>query len=163
MLTPHKKRKKYKNKFYTLPHETHAAEEETSDGARKKRERRESRERKKEGSSRSWVCKTLRWVSPEGSPLGLAGRGSVRPTVRGIRNDFCGLLDFFCSPERQKWPLGVAGSLPLAVGFDRGHPQWPDLSSFFLFARKFAEGGWRMAVGGSFRRRRWAVDYLLVA
>jgi hypothetical protein len=30
ILTPHKKRKKCKTKFYTLPHETHTAEEETS-------------------------------------------------------------------------------------------------------------------------------------
>jgi hypothetical protein len=39
----------------------------------------------------------------------------------------------------------VAGSLPLAVGVDHGHPQWPDLFSFFLFfAGKVArEGGGR--------------------
>jgi hypothetical protein len=56
---------------------------------------------------------------------------------------------------------GVAGSLPLAVGVDRGHPQWPDLSFFFfLFDGKVAGGGRRMAVGGSVRRRRWAVSYL---
>jgi hypothetical protein len=33
-------------------------------------------------------------------------------------------------------------SLPLAIGVDRGHPQWPDL--FFFFAGKGAgEGGGR--------------------
>jgi hypothetical protein len=34
-------------------------------------------------------------------------------------------------------------SLPLAVGVDRGHPQWPDLF-FFFFAGKSPE----KAVGG---------------
>jgi hypothetical protein len=35
---------------------------------------------------------------------------------------------------------------PLAVGVDRGHPQWPDLSLFFFFGspEKLPE----MAVGG---------------
>jgi hypothetical protein len=32
---------------------------------------------------------------------------------------------------------------PLAVGVDRGHPQWPDLSLFF-----FLLGSPEMAVGG---------------
>jgi hypothetical protein len=44
-------------------------------------------------------------------------------------------------------------SLPLAIGVDRGHPQWPDL--FFFFVGKVAGegGGWRrlLAEGG-----RWA-------
>jgi hypothetical protein len=44
-----------------------------------------------------------------------------------------GFFFFFVgSPERQIWPLRVAGSLPLAVGVDRSHPQWPDLSFFFF-------------------------------
>jgi hypothetical protein len=68
---------------------------------------------------------------------------------------------FFGSLERQKWPLGVAGSLPLAVGVDRGHPQWPDLSFFFFFffffAEKVAGGGWQMAVGGGVHRQRWVI------
>jgi hypothetical protein len=50
---------------------------------------------------------------------------------------------FTGSPERQIGPLRVAGSLPLAVGVDRGHPQWLDLFSSFFFRRK------------SRQRRRW--------
>jgi hypothetical protein len=53
----------------------------------------------------------------------------------------------------------VAESLPLAVGVDRGHPQWPDLFSSFFFAGKvvgegggrrrlFARGGLWAAVSG---------------
>jgi hypothetical protein len=45
----------------------------------------------------------------------------------------------------------VAGSLPLAVGVDRGHPQWPDLSFFFL-----PEKSPEVAAGGGVRRQRWA-------
>jgi hypothetical protein len=56
---------------------------------------------------------------------------------------------FWLVYRRQIWPLRVAGSLPLAVGVDRGHPRWPDLSFFFWFAGKVAGGG---GVG----RRRWA-------
>jgi hypothetical protein len=40
---------------------------------------------------------------------------------------------------------------PLAVGVDRGHPQWPDLSLFFFFFFGFAGDG-----GG--RRRLFAGD-----
>jgi hypothetical protein len=75
---------------------------------------------------------------------------------------------FFGSLERQKWPLGVAGSLPLAVGVDRGHPQWPDLSFFFFFfflPKKSPEvgGKWRwvaafIARGGLFI---WWLDLLI--
>jgi hypothetical protein len=51
-------------------------------------------------------------------------------------------------------------SVPLAVGVDRGHPQWLDLSIylsffFFFFARKVAEegSGWRhLFAGGGWRR-----------
>jgi hypothetical protein len=42
-------------------------------------------------------------------------------------------------------------SLPLAVGVDRGHPQWPDL---FFSARIVAgDGGgrWRLFAGGGRR------------
>jgi hypothetical protein len=57
----------------------------------------------------------------------------------------------------------VAGPLPLAVGVDRGHPRWPNLSFFFFFwfAGKVAGGGgvcrqrWRrVAVGDGVCRRR---------
>jgi hypothetical protein len=61
MLTPYKKRKKCKNKFYTLPHETHTAEEETSRWSKK-----EKRKKRKEGRRKDLVV--------AGSPLGLAGR-----------------------------------------------------------------------------------------
>jgi hypothetical protein len=49
----------------------------------------------------------------------------------------------------------VAGSLPLAVGVDRGHPQWPYLSSFFFFGSP--EKSPEVAAGGGVRRRRWVV------
>jgi hypothetical protein len=50
---------------------------------------------------------------------------------------------FFGSPERQKWPPRVAGSLspwplgwiaatPRPLGVDHGHPQWPDLFFFWV-------------------------------
>jgi hypothetical protein len=82
-------------------------------------------------------------------------------TIFWARRNFFGSPDFFFSlvgsPER---PLRVAGSLPLAVGVDRGHPQWPDLFFFFLFAGKVAGGGRRMAVDGGVRRRRWVVGFL---
>jgi hypothetical protein len=38
---------------------------------------------------------------------------------------------------------------PLAVGVDRGHPQWSDLSSFFFFFLGLPEKSLEMAVGGS--------------
>jgi hypothetical protein len=38
-------------------------------------------------------------------------------------------------------------SLPLAVGVDRGHPQWPDLSLFFIGEG----GGWRLLFAGGGR------------
>jgi hypothetical protein len=46
----------------------------------------------------------------------------------------------------------VAGSLPLAVGVDRGHPQWPDLSFLFFSPEKSPE----VAAGGGVHRRKWA-------
>jgi hypothetical protein len=58
-------------------------------------------------------------------------------------------------------------SLPLATGVDRGHPQWPDLFSFFFFRRKSRRRGrwvtasvrWKWAVGGGgWRRLGWLVD-----
>jgi hypothetical protein len=75
MLTPHIKRKKCTKKFYTLPHCTRPTLQKrrrdfTMEQERKEKE--EKRRRKKEGSRRPWVCETLRWVSPEGSPLGLS-------------------------------------------------------------------------------------------
>ena len=70
------------------------------------------------------------------------------------------LFFFFGSSERQIWPLRVARSLPLAVGVDRGHPQWSDLSFFifiFCFTEKFAGGGrWVTASV----HRRWAMGHL---
>jgi hypothetical protein len=47
----------------------------------------------------------------------------------------------------------VAGPLPLAVGVDRGHPRWPDLSFFFFLVRRKSRRRWRrlspeMAAGG---------------
>jgi TFIIF-interacting CTD phosphatase-like protein len=62
ILTPHKKRKKCKTKFYTLPHETTLQKKRLHDGARKRRERREKK--KEEG----------RISSSLGGTLGLAGR-----------------------------------------------------------------------------------------
>jgi hypothetical protein len=59
ILTPHKKRKKCKTKFYTLPHETTLQKKRLHDGARKRRE-----EKKEEG----------RISSSLGGTLGLAGR-----------------------------------------------------------------------------------------
>jgi hypothetical protein len=50
------------------------------------------------------------------------------------------------SPER---PLRVAGSLPLAVAVDRGHPQWPDL--FFFWVRRKSRRRWA-ANGGGWQR-----------
>jgi hypothetical protein len=32
-------------------------------------------------------------------------------------------------------------SLPLVVGVDRGHPQWPDLSLFFFSPERAVGGG----------------------
>jgi hypothetical protein len=62
ILTPHKKRKKCKTKFYTLPHETALQKKRLHDGARKRRERREKK--KEEG----------RISSSLDGMLGLAGR-----------------------------------------------------------------------------------------
>jgi hypothetical protein len=47
-------------------------------------------------------------------------------------------------------------SLPLAVGVDRGHPQWPDLFFFFLAEKVVGEGGGqrRLLAGG----QRWATQ-----
>jgi hypothetical protein len=45
---------------------------------------------------------------------------------------------------------------PLAVGVDRGHPQWPDLSLFFFFlVRRKSRRRWRWAVASVRRRWRW--------
>jgi hypothetical protein len=43
-------------------------------------------------------------------------------------------------------------SLPLAIGVDRGHPQWSDL--FFFFSPEKAVGGgvYSLEVGGGWRR-----------
>jgi hypothetical protein len=52
----------------------------------------------------------------------------------------------------------------LAVGVDRGHPQWPDLSLFFFFfgSSEMAVGGGvcspEVAVGGGI----WSVRWLLI-
>jgi hypothetical protein len=46
-------------------------------------------------------------------------------------------------------------SLPLAVGVDRGHPQWPDLSLFFFFFTGEG-GGWRLLFAGG--GRWWTVS-----
>jgi hypothetical protein len=82
MLTPHIKRKKCKNKFYNLPHETHAAEErkESHDAARKKKERKE---KKKEEGRRNGAEQSKQTIQAghRDPPLGLVGRGSARPTV----------------------------------------------------------------------------------
>jgi hypothetical protein len=63
---------------------------------------------------------------------------------------------FASLPERQIWPL-VAGSLPLVIGVDCSHPQWPDLSFFlFFFFGNVAKGGrWVVALftGGG----RWII------
>jgi hypothetical protein len=42
-------------------------------------------------------------------------------------------------------------SLPLAIGVDRSHPQWPDL--FFFCQKSRRRGRWVAASA----RRRWAV------
>jgi hypothetical protein len=47
-------------------------------------------------------------------------------------------------------------SLPLAIGVDRGHPQWPDLFFFFFFPlEKSSE---RVVGDGEWRRLGWLVD-----
>jgi hypothetical protein len=52
-------------------------------------------------------------------------------------------------------PPRVAGSLPLVVGVDRGHPQWPNLSFFFFF-ENVAEGG-RWVAALFTRGGRWVI------
>jgi hypothetical protein len=47
-------------------------------------------------------------------------------------------------------------SLPLAVGVDHGHPQWPDL--FFCPERVVGGGICSPEVGGEWRRLGWLVD-----
>jgi hypothetical protein len=95
-LTPHKKRKKCKNKFYTLPHETHTAEEETSRWSKK-----EEKRRKKEGSCRRWVSAgsrqkdlvvALRHLAAD--PLATETHGWVSPAV-GLVFFFSFRFDFF--------------------------------------------------------------------
>jgi hypothetical protein len=45
---------------------------------------------------------------------------------------------------------------PLAVGVDRGHPQWPDLSLFFFFFFSFRRRDkWPLGVAGSLSSGRW--------
>jgi hypothetical protein len=81
MLPPHIKRKKCKKKFYSLPHENTRTEEERKElqqrKKRKKRkeEKRRGRRKKEEGRPQ---CRAAGHRDP---PLGLAGRGSRRPTV----------------------------------------------------------------------------------
>jgi hypothetical protein len=82
-----------------------------------------------------------------------AGSGSQPPPMAGSIYFF--FFFWFGSPERQIGPLRMAESLPLAIGVDRSHPQWPDLSFFFFFSspKMSSEdgGGWRRCspeVGG---------------
>jgi hypothetical protein len=79
MLTPHKKRKKCKNKFYILPHETHTAEEETSRWSKK-----EKRKKRKEGRRKDLVV-ALRHLAAD--PLATKTHGWVLVAV--------GLVFFF--------------------------------------------------------------------
>jgi hypothetical protein len=72
MLPPHIKRKKCKQKLYFLPHENMTHRRWCR---RKKRERRERRRRKKEEGRHGADA------GHRDPPLGLADRGSARPTV----------------------------------------------------------------------------------
>jgi hypothetical protein len=74
MLPPHIKRKKCKRKFYFLPHENTMHRREKRD-ATKKEKRKKTNGEKEEGRPR---CKVTGHQDP---PLGLADRGSGRPTV----------------------------------------------------------------------------------
>jgi hypothetical protein len=107
----------------------------------------------------------LGWISATPRPLGV-DRG--HPPVAGSMYRFFFFFFSFSfsfsfswcagSLERETWPLRVAGSLPLAVGVDRGHPQWPDLSFFLFFlVRRKCRRMW--VVGGGAVSRRWAVDF----
>jgi hypothetical protein len=60
------------------------------------------------------------------------------------------------SPETKMATGGWPDLPPLAVGVDRGHPQWPDLSLFFFFGSLESRRRWRWAVA-SVRRRWWWV------
>jgi hypothetical protein len=47
-------------------------------------------------------------------------------------------------------------SLPLAIGVDRGHPQWPDLSLFFFFFGCLPKRQkWPLGVAGSLSPSHW--------
>jgi hypothetical protein len=99
-----------------------------------------------------WISLPLAVGVDRGHPQA-AGSGSQPPPVAGSIYLFF-FFWFASSPKRQIGPLRVAGSLPLAVGVDRGHPQWPDLfSSFFFSLEKSPE----KAVGGGICSPEWAV------
>jgi hypothetical protein len=75
MLPPHiKRKKKCKKKFYFLPHENTTHRREKRDAA-KKEKRKKRKEEKEEGRPR---CRAAGLRDP---PLGLASRGSARPTI----------------------------------------------------------------------------------
>jgi hypothetical protein len=99
MLTPHKKRKKCKNKFYTLPHETHTAEEETSRWSKKEKRKKRKEGRRKDlvvaGSRRKDLVVALRHLAAD--PLATKTHDWVSPAVGLVFFFFpSGLIFFGC-------------------------------------------------------------------
>jgi hypothetical protein len=83
------------------------------------------------------------------------GSGSQPPPMAGSIYLF--FFFWFGSPERQIWLLRMVGSLPLAVGVDRGHPQWPDLSSSSFFVTENVTGGRRWVAALFAGGGRWVI------
>ena len=90
-----------------------------------------------------WVSLAVGLLKLSGSIFALVGHGRERRQwerdKNGDRERSSPELTRATAVQRERERGGVVGSLfPRPLGVDRGHPQWPNLSVFFLFAGNVA-------------------------